>query len=258
MTKTKKNMNIHIRDSLYLSKPGRRPYNEDFVYPNDSIEPDPASTRIFLVCDGVGGAEKGEVASQMVCTEVYNALSEKSDLSNEDICGAIKLAQRGIDRYINENGIEQAIATTMTLLGFVENSAVLVHVGDSRIYHIRNNQILFRTEDHSLVNEMLVQNLITVEEAKNHPQKNVITQAISKSDSDLSPGIHRTSDIQSDDYFFLCTDGVLESVNDDFLLEVLSDKSKSNREKVARIEAKCEESSKDNYSLYLLQILSIE
>ena len=250
-------MQIKLEDSLHLTKPGKRPYNEDFVFPDGQSPAGSNQVNVFLVCDGVGGSEKGEVASRLVCTEMFNSLKGQSEISNEDIQSAIKKAQRSIDGYIADHHIEQTMATTMTFVGFVEDGAVLAHVGDSRIYHIRGHKILYRTEDHSLVNELVSQRLITEEEARNHPQKNVITKAISGADVQLVPSIHRTSDIGPGDYFFLCTDGVLESIDDQYLVELLSNDSFSNDQKMEKIDSLCAANSKDNYSLYLIQIKAI-
>lgn len=241
-----------------MSKAGKRPYNEDFVYPDEQAASNPEPAKVFIVCDGVGGSDKGEVASQLVGVEMYHALKGQDVITDDDIQTAIGKAQVSIDGYIADNQIEQAMATTMTLVGFVEDGAVLAHIGDSRIYHVRNNTILFRTEDHSLVNEMVVQSLITEEEAKIHPQKNVITRAISGTDLQLKPDIHRISDIRPKDYFFLCTDGVLESIDDNYLVEVLANQSLTNHRKIEIIDALCSENSRDNYSLYLLQVETVD
>lgn len=251
-------MHIQLEAPLHLTKPGKRPYNEDYVFPDGQSSAPSKQENVFLVCDGVGGSEKGEVASRLVCTEVFNALVGRALFSDEDIQAAIAKAQRSIDEYIADHHIEQTMATTMTLVGFEEAGAVLAHVGDSRIYHVRGSQILYRTEDHSLVNELVAQSLITEEEARNHPQKNVITKAISGTDLQLVPSVHRTADIEPGDYFFLCTDGVLESIDDPSLVEVLSNSSISNGEKVELIDARCAANSKDNYSLYLIQIKAVD
>ncbi len=251
-------MHIRLEDSLHLTKPGKRPYNEDYVYPGAQNTLNSNHSNVFLVCDGVGGSERGEVASRLVCTEMFNVLKGRSVMSDEVIQVAINRAQLSIDEYIAQHQIEQTMATTMTLVGFVEDGAIMAHVGDSRIYHVRNGEIRYCTEDHSLVNELVSQSLITREEAKNHPQKNVITKAISGTDLKLTPSVHRTADIEPGDYFFLCTDGVLESIDDPYLLEVLADNSISNGEKVELIDARCASNSNDNYSLYLIQVEAVD
>ncbi len=251
-------MHIRIEDSIHLTKPGKRPYNEDYVYPGTEVAFNSNESNVFLVCDGVGGSERGEVASRLVCTEMFNMLKGRSVISNKDIQAAITRAQVSIDGYIANHHVEQTMATTMTLVGFVEDGAVLAHVGDSRIYHVRNGEIRYCTEDHSLVNELVSQSLITREEAKNHPQKNVITKAISGTDLQLVPSVHRTADIEPGDYFFLCTDGVLESIDDQYLVEVLADNSTSNAEKVELFDARCASNSNDNYSLYLIQVEAVD
>lgn len=247
-------MNIQLQDTLCLSKPGKRVYNEDCVYPDEPISVREGENNVFLVCDGVGGSDRGEVASRLVCKEMYEELKGRLYISDDEITTAISKAQMRIDQYIADHHIEQRMATTMTFLGFDQEGAVFAHVGDSRIYHIRNNQILYCTKDHSLVNELVMQNLISQEDARNHPQKNVITKAISGFETDLRPDFYRTSNILPGDYFFMCTDGVIESLDDDGLLYIIAEKATSNHQKVGLIDIACSATSKDNYSFYLIQV----
>lgn len=251
-------MKISLYPPILLSKPGKRNYNEDFVFPDIEMLQALHSPKVFLVCDGVGGAEKGEVASRIVCTEMFNALSSKESIADSDIQNAIGLSQAKIDQYLARYELEQGMATTMTMLGFLDEGAVLAHIGDSRIYQFRNDEILYKTEDHSLVNEMVTQSLISSEEAKTHPQRNVITKAISGSGQALVPDIHRITDIRAGDYFLLCSDGIIESFDDDELLHLLSDSERTNDEKVVAIDTMCNVKSRDNYSLYLIQIQSVD
>lgn len=251
-------MKISLHPPILLSKSGKRNYNEDFVFPDAEMLYAITNPHVFLVCDGVGGADKGEIASRIVCTEMFDALSSKATIGDGDIHNAIALAQGKIDQYLSQNEMEQGMATTMTMLGLVDDGAILAHIGDSRIYHFRNHEILYKTTDHSLVNEMVIQELISVEEAKTHPQRNVITKAISGSGQTLVPDIHRIVNIEAGDYFFLCTDGVIESFTDEELNHLLADSDRSNDEKVVAIDALCNVNSRDNYSLYLIQIQSID
>jgi protein phosphatase len=251
-------MQIRLAEPIFLTKPGKRPYNEDFVYPDKSVSESSVRSTVFLVCDGVGGAEKGEVASRLVGEDMYASLSGLPSITDSAIQSAIENAQDRIDAYISSHGVEQTMATTMTLVCFDNEGAVMAHIGDSRIYHIRDREICYRSEDHSLVNELISQNLISPDEAKNHPQKNVITKAISGKDHAVRATLKRTSDILPGDIFFLCTDGVLESVDDSFLIDLLCDKSNLNHRKVDIIDSRCAIDSKDNYSLYLIQIEAVD
>ena len=93
-------MKISLYPPILLSKSGKRNYNEDFVFPDIDMLQATLNPHVFLVCDGVGGAEKGEVASRIVCTKMYHSLSMKASISDSEIDNAIREAQGQIDQYL--------------------------------------------------------------------------------------------------------------------------------------------------------------
>ena len=142
----------------------------------------------------------------------------------------------------------------------------VAHIGDSRVYHIRNGEILYKTRDHKQVLDMVDDGIITMEQARTHPWRNRLSRSISAKrrlgEEEANPK-HDTSEvrtignIQVNDYFFICTDGVLDQVDDQILLKILTPKSIKNQQKLNQILEICEGKTKDNYSGYLLQIESI-
>ena len=102
------------------------------------------------------------------------------------------------------------MATTLTMVSVGASGITLAHIGDSRIYQFRQGEIIYQTEDHSLVNSLVKLGKISKEEALTHPQKNVIIRAIQGSEHPTEADVVLLKDIQAGDYFFMCTDGVLE------------------------------------------------
>ena len=157
--------------------------------------------------------------------------------------------------------VDGDMATTLTFVCFHGGGCAMAHIGDSRIYHIRRNVgILYRSEDHSLVADMVHNGLITPLEAANHPQRNVITRCMEPLDHhrDRSEASFvNTTDVEPGDCFFLCSDGVLHNLSDDRLVSLLTSSEKSDGEIIREI-AGISASSDDNNTAFLIRIGSVE
>jgi len=147
------------------------------------------------------------------------------------------------------------MATTLTLLHIHEQGITVAHIGDSRVYQVRKGQILHKTTDHSLVNDLLKNEIITPEEAINHPQKNVIVRAL-QAERKVKAEVILLTDLQVGDYFLLCTDGVLEHLDETTLCTILA-KEYSREEKMEAIKNYGKDINKDNFSAYLVCIANI-
>ncbi len=248
-------MKIQLYPPFCLHEIGKRDNNEDSVFPAKE-EFEKSNKNLFLVCDGVGGAAKGEVASKIVCQVLSEMLTEKKVILGGDINNAISVAEEKMDAHIQKDIEANGMATTLTLLSFHQKGATVAHLGDSRVYQIRDEEILFKTSDHSFVNELVSKNIITLEEAKNHPKRNIVTRAIGIKGQEAQ--VKYIDDIVEGDYFFLCSDGITESISDDLLVQLLSDNGMSNEDKLEKIKSICSEKSRDNFSAYLVQVKSIE
>jgi serine/threonine protein phosphatase PrpC len=249
-------MTIELYPPLALHEQGKREGNEDYIYPPiGSMETEEIS-RFFLVCDGVGGAEKGEEASRIACETFAKHLGQKAKLSEADIVEAMTLTEKAMDDYIVQHQDSTGMATTLTLVFFDDEGAAIAHVGDSRVYHIRDGEILFKTFDHSLVNELILSNIINEEQALSHPKRNVVTRAIMGGHRPTTAEFTRIVDVQEGDYFFLCTDGILESLTDALLVERLKKKDTTDKEKIEGIFTLCQQGSRDNFSAYLIKVKS--
>jgi len=251
-------MKITFHQPQCLHEQGQRENNEDSIYPAQGSDPQEGPFQLYLVCDGVGGLAKGEVASKITCDVIADYLLGKATITESDIDRAVFFAEQEIDAYIQENIDALGMATTLTLLSTHDEGVTIAHIGDSRIYHIRGEGILHKTFDHSFTNELVAKNIISEGEAVNHPKRNVVTKAIKAGGEHERPDFKHFRNVEAGDYFFLCTDGIIESVTDDDLVTILNTTDASNEDKIETIRLKCEHSSKDNHSAYLLQIKEVK
>ena len=249
-------MHITIGQAYAASEKGGRANNEDSIYPDpETIN---ANQQLFIVCDGVGGASKGEVASAMACElfQTYLTSFSEGDVNSEIINKAIRFTEAHFQEYIINNPSASGMATTLAMV-YIDNKGVVVaHVGDSRIYQFRKGQILHQTEDHSLVNSLYKLNTIKKEDMRTHPQRNVILRAIQGSANPTEADVTVLTDIQGGDFLFLCSDGVLEQFDDDELC-ALFDGTHEPENCKDRIIEKCNGKTKDNFSFYIIPINNV-
>jgi protein phosphatase len=253
-------MKISIHQPAGFNEAGGRANNEDSIYPLAGTAT--VLDRLFLVCDGVGGEHKGEVASFLACKCISEFFAQKGEQRI-----TLALLQKALDMTreafieTERNDPETAgMATTMTLLYIDDVGAALAHLGDSRIYHIRNGKVIYQTKDHKWVNDLVQSGVITAEQASQHPQRNVITKVITASRSD-EPDFMLIKDVLPEDYFFMCSDGVLEQLYDELLEYHLRDNPDNHPEPVEILEAirnECAHKTNDNFSAYLIKIEAVE
>lgn len=252
-------MNIELYQAYSFCQQGQRDYQEDSRFP-DAEMPNPGQ-RFFVVCDGVGGCDKGEIASQTVCESFGKSMKEQNlahDFTNESFAHVLDRAYNALDSKANDENRE--MATTLTFVCFHEGGCTMAHIGDSRIYQIRPSEgVLYRSDDHSMVNSMVHNGVLTPEQGINHSQGNVITRYMEPTDSAQDrcmATVMRTKDIQAGDYFFLCSDGVLKCVSDDELMDILSTDDSDER-KMQKI-AQMSQDSEDNNTAYLIRVRKVE
>lgn len=248
----------YVLNPLAIYELGQRSNQEDSIFPtSDRVT---AEDRLFIVCDGMGGHESGEVASQTVCQTmseyILSQASPEGTFTDEQFNEALNAAYDSLDQ--KDNGAAKKMGTTMTLLKFHSGGCLLAHIGDSRIYHIRpSERYIFHTRDHSLINDLYDIGEITLEEMKTSKQKNVITRAMQPNlERRPKADIKHITDIRPGDYFFMCSDGMLEETDDSDLLNILSDPDTTDDEK-AQILTKVSENNRDNHSAFLIHILDL-
>jgi len=176
-----------------------------------------------LAADGVGGAAAGELASRIFAESTLEIFSAKTDRSAKNIKyrvqKAFQLANENIQKHVIQNPKHEGMGCTAELLAFSDEGFILGHIGDSRTYRFRKGQLEQLTRDHTLVQQQLDEGLISRENIKQHPLRNVIFRAVGLAqevDPDLLNG-----KTYSDDLFLLCSDGLTDLVRDDQIREIL-------------------------------------
>ncbi|MEO6670248.1 MAG: protein phosphatase 2C domain-containing protein [Ferruginibacter sp.] len=226
----------------------------------DSIWPGPENVSLhdkaFIVCDGVGGHDKGEIASRIISEYVGSAIRklEKREMSDAVVNGLLREATKSLINHAQQNGLNTDMATTFTLLVLADSKVFISWCGDSRIYHIRKGEILYKTADHSLVNSLIKTGEITEKEALHHPRKNVILRAVKADGTTPEADHHLINDVMDGDYFMLCTDGLLENITDKDLTFLLTQNDNGSIDLIKGFQQFCQGKTKDNYSMYLIKV----
>ncbi|MHC1776026.1 MAG: PP2C family serine/threonine-protein phosphatase [Lentimicrobium sp.] len=236
---------------------GRRENMEDYIFPVQGAASE--NDTLFIVCDGMGGHARGEVASRLACETFAGYLTPhlSDEITERLLTDALDSVQNTFDQFISGNPETKGMGTTVVLAILHQNGVAILHCGDSRLCHFRESELIWKTTDHTLVNEWLRQGLVTKNEAEHHPKSNVITRAIQgKNVHDIQPDLHFISDLRADDYLLLCSDGIYSGVTDDQLTEILAS-NETDAAKLNHIKSLCEGNSRDNYSAYLIKVRNI-
>lgn len=249
-------MKIEIYQPQAIWELGQRNNQEDSIFPAFGEATD--DDRLFILCDGMGGHEHGEVASQTVCKAMSDTILSlsKQSFTDDDLLDALQTAYRQLDCL--DNSHLRKMGTTLCLLYFHQGGLTAAHIGDSRIYHIRpkENRILYQSRDHSLVYDLYQAGEISYEEMRTSPQKNIITRAIQPGEeSRVRPAIVHIADIQPGDYFYICSDGMLEQMDNDELCRLLSADGSDEKKRKQLVAATSD--NKDNHSAYLIHIKEV-
>ena len=214
-----------------------RSNNEDSLI---VIEPE-----TFVVADGMGGAQAGEVASQMLVEVVKIILANvPAPWDEKTLTRAIIVANEKILETARQNEEYHGMGTTATILSLDGTQAYFAHVGDSRLYLLRGNRLQQLTEDHSYVETLVRRGELTAQQARLHPMKNVLTQAVGAV-KELYVDAASFS-VQSGDIFLLCTDGLTNMVDDETIGKILQTASNPAD---ALIEAALDAGGKDNVTV---------
>ena len=206
-----------------ITDPGcTRPQNQD-TYLVETLN---KNTLLCVVCDGMGGAKSGNVASTLAADvfvqEVKRTWTADMDPDRLDqmLRGAVKLANFTVHDQAQQFEEFTGMGTTLVAVLIQGKSATIINVGDSRCYAVNANGVRLLTTDHSLVQMMIQRGELTPERAKNYPGKNLITRAIGPESVVDCDVFHRR--LESDDCLLLCTDGLSNLLDDqEILFEVV-------------------------------------
>lgn len=232
-----------------------RDLNEDCIHSNQALG-------FVVLADGMGGHQGGEIASAMAVSGIAQDLadasltgntSEQTQLITQLLDNTISKVNREIFTTAESNDQYKGMGTTVVVALSHNDKLHYAHVGDSRLYRFRKNTLEQLTKDHSLVNELLEQGYYkSQEEASKAGQKNVITRAVGIAE-DVKVDV-ATVDVEENDLFLLCSDGLSDMISDAEISECLAN-TKGEQEDLlnALINKACEAGGRDNISVMLLQ-----
>jgi len=232
----------------------KRGHNEDNFLINEELN-------LFVVADGMGGHAGGEYASAIAVNTVEEIVSSMAvggdevddpiELTRQKLTHAIRLSGRRIFEKAREQTEFHGMGTTVVVVLVENGNAFVAHVGDSRVYLLRDGAIEQVTEDHSLIAEKIRHGLITPEEAKNHRMRNVITRSLGyQEDVEVDLTVRA---IRRGDQYLLCSDGLSGHVEDEEMANLLLSNSPQNAARKLVVLA-CDRGGDDNITTVIARV----
>ena len=199
-----------------------REINQDYYYissPEDEVE-------LYILADGMGGYKGGEIASKLATESAKEYIQKEFSKINKNKDEILKLVQNAME-YANNVVFEKSkeseelegMGTTLEVCLIYNNKIYIGHIGDSRIYRIRNNVIRKLTKDHSYVQQLVEDGKITREEANTHPKKNMLTKALGCTPY-VEPDI-RARNMEKNDILLICSDGLTNMVSEEEMAKLV-------------------------------------
>ncbi len=231
-----------------------RKYNEDscaiFETPNGLL---------CVVCDGMGGHLGGERASKLALEKIGEYMSSKRfDLAklNDALDQSFASAHAAIVYEAEKNPVLRGMGTTCIAILFHPDATFCAHVGDSRLYIFRNNELIRLTKDHSYVQGLINEGIITEAEAAYHPKRNIIERALGSDDAqpDVTNLGRVLQNLRREDVFLLCSDGLSNELDDIEIKNILENETLTLEEKIERMmENALQAGGKDNITIQLIE-----
>src|SRR5215213_8590786 len=211
---------------------------------------------LFVVADGMGGAQAGEVASELAVRQFDGGLPDERS-PQDALVTLIRAANAQIHEQARRDAQRAGMGTTVTAAYVAGDVVVVAHVGDSRAYLLRDGDLIRLTRDHSLVDELIRRGKLTEEQAESHPQRSVITRALGPEASvevDVEAFPARAGDV-----FLLCSDGLTSMVHEPQLKPLLADRKRP-LEQTGRmlIAAANEAGGRDNITVILFRLEDVD
>ena len=238
----------------------KRKGNEDSLFVN-------ADQNLFVVADGMGGHAAGEVASKIAVDSINEfvvltagdeeitwpfGLDENMSYDGNRLKTAVRFANRKVLEATKERAEYEGMATTVAAVLVDGDSANLAHVGDSRVYLVRAEELTQLTSDHSWVNEQIQSGVISADQARSHPLRNVVTRALGgKADLQVDMQVH---EIEPQDILLLCSDGLTTMIPDDEIARLMNE-TQGDIEEAAQslVDAANARGGEDNITVVLLK-----
>jgi protein phosphatase len=229
-----------VKETVALAHPGKfevvasmlsdvgcvRELNEDSGAYIQPVDPEMMASKglLILVADGMGGHSAGEVASRMAVEVITRVYYEDGGEPQSALKKAFREANQAIHKTAEKDESKTGMGTTCTALVLQNGTAISAHVGDSRLYLVREGAIYLMTEDHSAVMEMVKAGLISIQQARHHPDKNVILRAMgSHADVEVTTW-QEPFPVRAGDCFLLCSDGLYDLIEDEEIKRVVESK----------------------------------
>jgi serine/threonine protein phosphatase PrpC len=231
---------INPESIYYLSEIGIKAKQEDYIWPIAGKAT--VNDKVFIVCDGSGSYHSGETASKLICQFMAAKVLKfgEQKMSGELINKLLIEARDRLITYAWKYRLDTDLGTTFSMLILYNQKVLMSWYGDSRIYHLRGGEILFRTEDNSLVSK---------------PIKNTaIARGIKADGSPIYAGTKWIENVQDGDYFLLCSKGIIENVTDDDIKLLVSQNDNAKIDLTGSFRRLAFEKSPDNYSMYLIRV----
>ena len=240
-------MALRIVEKASVTDVGRqRQSNEDAFFERSPL---------FAVADGMGGARAGEVASRMAVEELA-AMDASGSGAEERLREVARGANRRIYEMAQGDSEHAGMGTTFTAVLVSGREVAVGHVGDSRLYRLRDGAIERLTDDHSLVEELVRQGKLSPEEAEVHPQRSIITRALGpEADVRVDTFTHTARD---GDVYLLCSDGLSGMVSDDAMAQIVSQATSLDDAATALVDAANANGGKDNITAVLFRVAEDE
>ena len=234
---------LRVAEQYAVTDTGRqRRANEDALL---------ARSPLFVVADGMGGAQAGEVASR-IAVESFRPGLEDSSRPERELAEMTRAANARIHELSHSNAEQAGMGTTLTAVYVGEQEVAIAHVGDSRAYCLRDGELLRLTDDHSLVDELMRQGRLTPEEAVEHPQRSVITRALGP---ELTVEVDtRSFSARAGDLFLLCSDGLTTMLSEEEIRELLLANRRLRDAGEALIAGANEAGGRDNITVVLIRL----
>jgi PPM family protein phosphatase len=226
--------------------------------PGTTVQELGVGTLLIGVCDGMGGAAAGDLASKMACETLYDSMMAGSPIHDvaslhEVMLSATAATNRAIAEFARHNPGKRGMGTTMTAALVFGHDLHIVHVGDSRAYLRRGRSLTQLTTDHSVVGQMVASGQLTPEQARSYEHRNVLLQALGVQAS-IQPELVQVT-LRAGDVLLMCSDGLTGPLDDDHVLELLLKHQDPVRGCRALTEAACAAGGPDNITVAIARFV---
>jgi len=209
--------------------------------------------RLAIVADGMGGYEGGQEASRIAIEAVENTYANSAGHPRTLLLEGFLAAHYRIQEFAVQNPALHGMGTTCTAVALLENQLYYAHVGDTRLYLIRNLSISRLTHDHSYVNRLVENGVISKEEAESHPQRHILTAALGAGAAIAPDSADQSVTVQSGDVLLLCTDGLWSQLSEKELEEAVTER-KLDKACHAMIDTAKQRGGPDNITVQVLRV----